>query len=148
MYGFLLGFHNFFRWVVLLLAAFALVRTYSGWLGKRSWMPADRNAGLFFRIGMDIQFLIGLLLYFFFSPITRAAFANFRAAMGSRELAFFVIEHGVTMLIAVILVHVGSAFSRRANGDNAKHRSAAVFFSLAALAVLIAIPWWRPLLRF
>lgn len=147
MYTFFLGLHNWVRWLALLLGLFALYRAYAGWLGKRSWTSTDRRAGLFFGIGMDIQLLIGLLLYFFLSPITRAALSNLGAAMGSRELAFFGVEHGPAMLAAVILVHVGSALSRRAANDLARHRAAAIWFTFAFLVMLISIPWRRPLLR-
>ena len=147
MHGVFLFFHNILRWVVLILAAWALFRAYSGWLGKRNSTEADRKAGVFFGIGMDIQLLVGLLLYFLVSPLTRAALQNFSAAMSSRELAFFAVEHGVVMLLAVVLVHLGSIFSRRARNDLARHRAAAIWYTIATLAVLASIPWWRPLLR-
>jgi hypothetical protein len=147
MYNFLLGLHNILRWLVLILAVLALVRAYRGWLGRREWTPADRRAGSFFGIGMDIQLLLGLLLYFVFSPLTQVALADLGAAMSNRELSFFAIEHGVTMLVAVILIHVGSALARRAASDTAKHRTAAIWYTIATLAILFAIPWWRPLLR-
>ncbi len=73
--------------------------------------------------------------------------ANFSAAMSSRELAFFAIEHGLTMFLAVVLVHLGSTFARRAATDVARQRTAAIWFTIATLVVLLAIPWWRPLLR-
>jgi hypothetical protein len=45
------------------------------------------------------------------------------------------------MLLAVILAHVGGVMARRAAGDTAKFRQQAVWFTLAVLAVLLAIPW-------
>ena len=52
------------------------------------------------------------------------------------------------MVIAVILVHIGRALSRRADNDNGKFKRAAIFFTLGLLVVLAAIPWFRPLLPF
>jgi hypothetical protein len=146
MYDLFLAIHNILRWVVLILAVYALFRAYSGWLGRRSWTVTDRKAGTFFGVGMDIQLLVGLLLYFVFSPLTRVALQNISGAMSSRELAFFAFEHGVAMLIAVVLVHVGSVFAKRASSDLKKHRAAAIWYTIATLAMLVAIPWWRPLL--
>lgn len=56
------------------------------------------------------------------------------------------------MLVAVVLAHVGRALSRRVTETQDKHRRAAIFFGLAVVALLIAIPWpflpyGRPLLR-
>jgi len=49
------------------------------------------------------------------------------------------------MLAAVILAHVGSALSRRATDDAARHKRAAIFYTLSLAAVLLAVPWSRPL---
>ena len=95
---------------------------------------------------MDIQLLLGLLLYFVFSPITKTAFQDFGAAMADSELRYFAVEHLLMMVIAVVLVHIGRALSRRADTDNSKYKRAAIFFTLSLLVVLAAIPWFRPLL--
>jgi hypothetical protein len=101
---------------------------------------------VFFSSALDTQVLLGLILYFI-SPLTRTALQNFGAAMSSPDLRFFALEHVFYMLIAVILVHIGSVRARRAKTDVDKHRTAAIFYSLAVLIILIAIPWSRPLIR-
>jgi hypothetical protein len=82
-----------------------------------------------------------LLLYFVFSPLTRAGFAGDASAMSDPVLRFFLVEHLSVMLVAVVLTHMGRALSRRASGEAAKHQRAAIFYTLAMLAVLISIPW-------
>ena len=64
------------RWVVVILAVYALVRVYMGLFGKKEFTETDRKALSFFSIGMDIQLLLGLLLYFVLSPVTKAALAT------------------------------------------------------------------------
>ena len=54
---------------------------------------------------------------------------------------FFGIEHILLMLVAMILAHVGRALSRKALSDEKKHKQAAIWYSLALLLVLVAIPW-------
>jgi hypothetical protein len=68
--------------------------------------------------------------------------------MSDATLRFFSIEHILYMVIAVVLGHVGHALSKKANEAATKHRMAAILFGLATLAILIAIPWSRPLFRF
>ncbi len=96
---------------------------------------------------MDLEFLVGLILYFGASPITKMAFQNMATAMKDHEMRFFAVEHTFYMFLAVILAHVGGALSRKARTDLVKYRGAAICYSVSLLLMLAGIPWWRPLLR-
>lgn len=146
MYPIILAIHNIFRWIVVVAAILALVRAYRGWLRKGDWNKADGRAGMFFTISMDIQLLLGLLLYLFFSPITRAALSNIGAAMSDPGARFFAIEHFFYMFLAVVFAHLGNTFSKKAAQPADKHRRAAIWYTLAVLAILLGMPWMRPLL--
>ena len=146
MYTFVLAVHNIMRWIVIVLAIVALVRAYWGWFGKREWSLTDRKVGMYFSISMDVQLLLGLILYFGLSPITRAAIQNIGAAMAEAGLRFFALEHLLVMLLAVIVVHIGTALSRKADDSMAKHRRAAIWFTLAVLLILVGMPWSRSLI--
>jgi len=76
MYTGLLHGHNLFRWLVLIVLIIAITFSIYGWLGKNEWTKRDKVSGLLLTIFMDIQFLIGLILYAFVSPLTKAAFAK------------------------------------------------------------------------
>ena len=147
IYTIILSLHNLLRWVVVILAVLALARAFLGWFGGREWTERDRKIGSFFSASLDTQLLLGLILYFFLSPLTRTALQDFGAAMGNPGLRFFALEHFFYMLLAVFLVHVGSVLSRRGKTDADKHRRAALLYSLAVIIILIAIPWSRPLIR-
>ena len=146
LYQIILGVHNLMRWVVVILAILALVRAYLGWFGNRAWTMSDRRVGVFYTAALDVQLLLGLILYFLLSPITAAAFKNLGAAMSDPAVRFFFLEHALYMILAVIFGHLGSAFSRRATSDVAKHRTAAIWFTLSALAIVIGMPWSRRIL--
>jgi hypothetical protein len=146
-YTLFLSFHNIWRWVVLVIGILATVLAFLGWLQKRPWTEQNRRLNSFFGISMDIQFLLGLVLYIFFSPLTRTFFSDLAAAMGNADLRFFGFEHLFYMLIAVVLVHMGAVFARKAEADDKKHRNAAIFFTLALLLIFVGMPWTRPLFR-
>lgn len=146
MYVFVLAVHNILRWIVLFLMILALVRAYRGWFGKRDWTSTDRRVGTFYSVSLDIQLLLGLILYFGLSPITRSAFSDFGAALANTDLRFFVFEHFLMMVLAVILAHVGVATARSAAEPVLKHRRSAIWFSLSLIAILLGMPWFRPLL--
>ena len=144
----LLSFHNLLRWVVLAAALMAIVVAMSGWSGAKPAGATLRRYTIIFVIAMDLEFLVGLLLYFGASPITRAALTNMSAAMKQQEPRFFTVEHTLLMFLAVVCAHVGGALSRKGRTDRAKYRGAAIAFIISLLLILGGIPWWRPLLRF
>ena len=84
MYTFVLAVHNILRWIVLILLIIALVRAFLGWFGKREWESIDMRVGRFYSISLDIQFLLGIILYFFLSDLTKVVMSNFSAAMSAQ----------------------------------------------------------------
>jgi hypothetical protein len=142
MYAIALIVHSWLRWAVLAAGLAAIARG-----GSR-----DGAAGRWFTILLDVQMLLGLLLYFLLSPVTGAALEDFGAAMGASQVRFFAVEHVFGMLIALALAHVGRKRVAKAPAER-KARTAAIFYGLALVAVLASIPWpglpaGRPLFRF
>ena len=143
MYTGLLHTHNMFRWLVLIVLVLAIGFASIGWIKKQEWKKRDGLVSLLLTIFMDIQFLVGLILYAFVSPLTKSAFADFGAAMKNADLRFYAIEHIFMMVIALVLVHVGKVKSKRITVPWKKHRTAAIFYTIALLLILAAIPWER-----
>ena len=148
MYTFVLAVHNILRWLVIILGSIVIIRAFVGWFGKRAWTDLDDRLSLGFTISIDLQFLLGLLLYLFLSPITTNAFANFSAAMSDSGTRYFLVEHSLMMLVAIILAHIGRSRAKKQETDVGKHRTSAIFYTIALLIILAAIPWFRPLLPF
>ena len=146
-YPHLLAFHGLLRWVLLAAAIAAIFVAISGWKATKPAGGLLLRFGIIFVATMDLEFLLGLLLYFGASPLTKMAFQNMAAAMKDHELRFFSVEHTTYMFVALILAHVGAALSRKGKTDLAKYRGAAICYSLSLLLILAGIPWWRPLLR-
>jgi hypothetical protein len=146
MYTALLHTHNMFRWLVLITLVLAVVFAFVGWFKKREWTKKDNITGLLLTIFMDIQFLVGIVLYAFVSPITKAAFNDFGAAMKNSDLRFYAVEHILLMVIALVLVHIGRAKTKKAIGHWKKHRAATIFYGISLLLILAAIPWERALI--
>lgn len=143
MYSALLHSHNGFRWLVLISLVLAIIFAFAGWMKKSKWSKKDNLIGIILVIFMDLQFLIGLALYAFVSPFTKAAFADFGAAMKNTELRFYAVEHFLMMVIALVLVHIGRSKSKKELTGWKAHRIAAIYYSLGLLLILLAIPWNR-----
>jgi hypothetical protein len=152
MYNLVLTTHSWLRWAVLLVGLFAVMRAIAGAIGRRPWTPTDDRAGFWYGTLLDLQMLLGLLMYFALSPITKAALQDFAGAMRSSGLRFWAVEHVFGMIVAVVLVHAGRSRTKKLTDQTARHKAAAICFVLALLAILISIPWpglpqERPLIR-
>ncbi|MEL7588264.1 MAG: hypothetical protein AAGU19_16260 [Prolixibacteraceae bacterium] len=143
MYIGLLHLHNVLRWLIILAALIVLLKYFIGWFSQNKWRKSDHTLGIVFTGLIDLQFLTGIVLYFFVSPITKTAFQDFGAAMKNADLRFYAVEHALMMLIAVVLIHVGWSRSKKAVTDRAKFGRALVFFGLAYLLIMVSIPWSR-----
>ena len=141
MYNSVLWLHSWLRWAVLVAGAFAFVRAIGGYSGKRPWLPIDELWGFSFSILLDIQFVVGLVLYVFLSPITKMAFQNMSAAMHIDTVRFFTVEHITGMIIGIGFVHMGRLKIRKTADAAGKHRTALIYFGLGLLVVLASIPW-------
>lgn len=147
MYEIVLSLHNVLRWLVLVAGVLAVFTAVGGWTGARAWTSSSAGPGRLFTISLDVQFLIGILLYGMLSPVTRAAFSDFGAAMANRDLRFFAVEHALLMVLALMAAHVGKVRAPKAPTDAKRHRTAAIWYGLAMLLILAGMPWFRPLFR-
>ena len=152
MYTALLIVHSYLRWLVLIAALVVVARAVAGMVAGRAWTSRDDTVVRVFSISLDIQMLIGLIIYFFLSPFTYPAWSDLAATMRDDAVRFIVIEHQTGMLIAVALTHVGVTRVRRNANPARRHRTALIFFGLALVMMLASIPWpgmpaGRPLFR-
>jgi hypothetical protein len=141
MYTALLVIHSWLRWVVVFSGVAALGGAAGGVATRRAWLPVDDLRTRLFAISLDVQFLIGLILYVALSPVTQAGFANIGGTMRDPVLRFYVVEHITGMVVALALAHIGRARLRKAADAAARHRTVLIFVGLAMVALLLSIPW-------
>jgi hypothetical protein len=141
MYTALLFLHSWIRWLVILAGFAALGGAAIGVTKRRAWLPVDNVRLALFTHSLDVQMLIGLILYAFLSPVTQSGFENMQLTMRDPILRFFVVEHLAGMVIAIALAHVGRARVRKATDAVVRHRMVLIFVGLAMVALLLSIPW-------
>jgi len=109
--------HSYFRWLVVLLVLLALVRLLIIWLRKGEFGGADRGL-LSAAVGsLDLQLLLGAIMLIGWG-VDR-----------------FKMEHGVTMLIAVIIAHMTARW-KKLDGPTRARKS---FLALLLAAVFIFV---------
>jgi len=141
MYAVILIVHSWNRWLVLASAVATLAVAISGRSAGRPWSKTDQRLGLTFISSLDLQTLLGLLLYFVLSPIVPKTGSEFKAAMKVSALRFFAIEHITMMMVALIVAHGAWAYAKKAGDARARQRRVAWGVGVTLLLMLSSIPW-------
>ena len=136
MYPSALWLHSWLRWAVLVTGLVAWLRAVGGKTARRPWTPQDELWGLLLTVSVDLQFVVGVVLYIL-SPITRLGLRNFAAAM---QINASQIENAIGMVVAIALVHIGRVKIRKAADPDRKHRLAMVLYGIALVLMIISIP--------
>ena len=140
MYNGMLHLHSVLRWIILILL---LVAIYKSFVDRdKAFTPAHKKTGLLLMIFADIMLMVGLYQW-----ITGPLGLKNIQAIGIKNIMqnayyrFYSIEHTTGMLIAIILIHLGYAYSKRDVPDSQKHKRMLLYYGLALLIILISIPW-------
>jgi hypothetical protein len=151
MYTTILALHSWIRWIALIAGVGATIMTMRDSSGAAGASRVDRW-GFALVTALDVQLLLGLVLYLVVSPNMAEIRANFGAAMKDPVARFWAVEHITSMLVAVILVHVGRVLGRKATSPESKRMKLFVCFGIATVLMILSIPWpglraGRPLFR-
>lgn len=131
--------HSMLRYIILVLLVLAIIKAVAGWATKGSWKPMDDKLNLFTMISVDLQFLLGLMLFFISTKI--ATYMDAGDIMKNPVSRLYIVEHPATMLIGIILIHIGRAKAKKATDAIKKHKSIAIFYIIALVLILSRIPW-------
>jgi hypothetical protein len=140
LYNTLSEVHALIRWLVLVLAIAIVVDFAIGWISKKKFGRMEELFSLAYLITVDVQLLIGLSLYFFLSPTVRQAFSE-GFDMSDAPTRFTVLEHPLTMLLAIAFVHIGRVMVKQAASDESKFKKGLIWFGLALVFILSRMPW-------
>ena len=126
----LTSFHSFWRYAVLIAAVLALVVGLGAWLGplaqRAVLQPAVRRAMSLYTIALDIQVLVGIILW---------VGKGWYAAPG-----FYRAEHPATMVLALVVAHVGQVMAKKARLPARAARAVGISVAVSLILVLIGIP--------
>ncbi len=128
--------HSYWAYLVLIILLVAVVNAIIAIAKKRDFTDKDLRLGLFTLIANHIQLLIGLIVYFsggWSSQINGEVMKN----AASR---FVVIEHPLTMIVAIVLITMGWSRHKKKEGK-AKFSTFLIFYGLTLILMLSRIPW-------
>ena len=123
--------HSGWRYVVLILLISAVIQALLGFFGKKAYTEGNRKLNVFTLISAHVQVLLGLALYFLYDWYK----IDSSTAIGR----YWKMEHLSLMIIAVILITIGNAKSKKLTEGVAKHKTITIFFGIALVLILVAI---------
>jgi len=130
------------RWVVLFLLVWTLIQSRIGKSKGNAFSAKQAKLGLFTMISLHVQLLLGLALYV---GKGWSSMLGDSTIMGNAVMRFFVVEHLLGMLIAIVLGTLGHSLVKRATDDGIKYKRQFLFFGLALVIIIASIPWpFRP----
>lgn len=122
----LVSLHSFWRYAVLIAAVVGFLGALGGWLGGLPPRLSARRAGSIYIIALDIQIVLGLIVY-----VGKSWWAS---------PGFFRAEHPATMILAAVVAHVGQVMAKRSGSPKGAALTIAIAILISFILVLVGIP--------
>lgn len=129
-------FHSILRWLILVFMLISVINAIIQLYRKNITL---NNVMIFSRLSVisaHIQLLLGFVLYFISNKVVFDAMS-----MKNAVQRFFLVEHGLIMLISIALITIGYVKSKRAIDNKKKFRILLIYYTISLILILIAIPW-------
>jgi hypothetical protein len=136
MYELLAISHSILRWIVVITILTSILYAFYYYFTNSSFKSNLKFVSQVALISLHTQFLLGLILYFI-SP--KVIFNSL--AMKLPMNRFFLVEHLFAMIIAITLITIGYAKSKKTRDGSAKIRNILIFYTIGFIIILVAIPW-------
>ena len=140
MYSILISSHSVARWLILISILIAIYTGIKGQLYKLKFSKKDDLIRHWTATIAHIQLTIGIILYTQ-SPFVSYFWKNFNKAIYHLDSLFFGIIHILIMIIAIVIITIGSSIAKRKQTDKEKFKTIWIFYSIALILILMAIPW-------
>jgi cytochrome bd-type quinol oxidase subunit 2 len=140
MYQTLTFYHSLIRWLVVISLIYGIYRAYKGYTAKLAFAKTDNAVRHWTATIAHIQLMIGIILYSQ-SPLIKYFWKNKNEAIHSADTSFFSFVHPLLMLVAIVVITIGSALAKRKQADIEKFKTMLIWFTIALLLIFIAIPW-------
>lgn len=134
----LLHLHNILRWVILIMLLVGIFKNYAD--VNKPFTKAHKNIGLIAMIAAHITLLLGLYQVVF-GRFSYSTIPEGVSMMKDTFWRFFLVEHPLGMIVAIILITIGYMVYKKNISDAKKHKKAALMFLLALILVMAVVPW-------
>ncbi|WP_430401825.1 hypothetical protein [Fluviicola sp.] len=140
MYSTLIFLHSLTRWFVVISLVYAIYRAYSGFKSKKTFSKADNSIRHWTATIAHVQLIIGILVYTQ-SPGIKYFWKQPKVALQNWDVTFYSLIHALLMLLAIVVLTIGSAKAKRMQTDSDKFRTMLIWFAIAFIIIFCAVPW-------
>lgn len=133
--------HSYWAYLVLLILVLATFNALIKYFGNKEFHAKDFRISLFTLIVSHIQLILGFVFYFisdYFSLISDVGMGD---VMKNATLRSNIIEHPLTMIIAIALITIGYSKHKKKLTSKSKFKMLAIFYTIALILILAKIPW-------
>lgn len=131
--------HSMLRWLLLAVLIYVVIASILGWKQNKTYTKGHGKLVFYAVLLTHLQLIVGLVLYFLNN--WHLKLADLGETMGQSVNRFYVVEHLLGMLVAVVLITIGSSRSKKVADDAGKYKVIAIMFGIALLLILLSIPW-------
>lgn len=139
MYFALLVLHSLLRWLMLGSLCYAIYTALRGVTQRQPFTQKANAIRHWTTTFTHIQLVIGMALYIQ-SPLVNVKVTGMQVE-SFNEYTYFKYVHISLMILAVVLITIGSARAKRVATDQEKYKMMLTWFLIALVILLIAIPW-------
>ncbi|TVZ58431.1 hypothetical protein NA63_0931 [Flavobacteriaceae bacterium MAR_2010_105] len=133
--------HSYWAYLVLIMLVIATFNALIKYFGNKEFGAFDFRISLFTLIVSHIQLLIGIVLFFAADYLTVISNLGMGEVMKNSLLRSNIIEHPLTMIIALVFITMGYSKHKKKLTSKPKFKLLAIFYTMALVLVLAKIPW-------
>ncbi len=141
MYDTLKILHSYWAYLVLLILVLATFNALIKFFGNKEFHAKDFRISLFTLIVAHIQLILGFIFYFVSDYFSLISDMGMGEVMKNATMRSNIIEHPLTMIIAIVLITIGYSKHKKKLTSQSKFKMLAIFYTLALILVLAKIPW-------
>jgi hypothetical protein len=141
MYSTVKTLHSYWAYLVLVMIVIATFNALIKHFGKKEYEAKDFRIALFTLIVSHIMLLMGIVLFFAADYLSVISEMGMGAVMKNAALRSNIIEHPITMILAVAFITIGYSKHKKKLTSAGKLKPLAIFYTLALVLILAKIPW-------
>ncbi|PQJ10562.1 hypothetical protein CJD36_011345 [Flavipsychrobacter stenotrophus] len=130
--------HSLLRYFVIILTLVVAVQSVMGMQKKGAFKAGNKKTALFMMIACDLQLLVGLAVFYLGNHLQAIQQGGFMSDHSSR---FYNMEHPLSMVIGIVLVHLAYSTAKKAMVDSTKFKRMFWFSFIALVLFVKQTPW-------
>lgn len=138
MYKLFIDSHIVFSSLFFVLAFYVVGRMIYKLVGKKEYKTSDYKMSLVYLVFLYMQFITGIILYFFLKPELTQSAMSVDEAINNSQLRFWVLEHLASMMFALMLSQIGWVLIKNSSSSIKKFRNTIFYYGVSLIIIVIS----------